>query len=74
MKISISVLHDKLVTAKGGKPFTGIVNCPICNEQMKLKNMNSGISDLDPYYFHYECGVCDTEVKVYATEETKNKK
>ena len=69
MKIEISIMPDKMVTARGKKPFTGVVKCPICGEVMRLTELNSGTSNLDPYYFHYECKECETEVQVYATEK-----
>lgn len=68
MEIKISITRGNLVTHYGKRPFRLPSQCPICGEAMRLKNMNNGTCDEDPYYFEIVCSCCKTMIIAEADE------
>ena len=62
MEITINIASGNLVTHRGKRPFKMPKQCPICGEAMRLKTMNNGTCNEDPYYFRFECSCCGTEI------------
>lgn len=71
MKVTIDIAPGNLVTHYGKRPYKMPTQCPICGEAMRLKEMNTGTCDRDPYYFKFVCSCCETEIITEADEEKK---
>lgn len=71
MEITINIAAGNLVTHRGKRPFKMPKQCPICGEDMRLKQMNNGTCNEDPYYFRFVCSCCDTEIITEADEADK---
>lgn len=69
MEISIKISHGNLVTHHGKRPFKLPNQCPICGEAMRLKHMNAGTCDEDPYHFEIVCSCCGTSIITEADEK-----
>lgn len=68
MKITINVTDGKLVTHHGKQPFKLPNLCPICGHTMRLKEVNNGTTNEDPYYFEITCSLCRTSIITEADE------
>lgn len=71
MEITINIAPGNLVTHRGKRPFKIPKQCPICGEAMRLKKINNGTCDQDPYFFRFVCSCCDTEIITEVDETEK---